>query len=304
MARGAGIALKTVQLFLRSIEFGCAAVILALFSYFLAKLNINHLDINAHLKSVEGISGAAIIYTVVCIALVCFLGGFAFFAFLAFFLDICFLGAFIYIAWETRAGASSCSGYVKTPIGDGNTHSTHTAGSLPSLRTACKMQTANFAVAIVAIVFFLLSAIVEIALWRHHKAESKYGPGPANNYTTGSGRRKFWQRKNRRGVEAPAAVAGAGVGAGAGAGAFTTEKDTYRNNDTLPVHAVAGDARTSYATDNTIVGPEPVVYNKYGHVGNGGVGDGYAAPPTNHYGTAYGETARLPEEHELSTAQY
>lgn len=297
MARGAGIALKTVQLFLRAIEFCCAAVILALFSYFLAKLNINNLPINAYLKSIEGLSGAAIIYTALAILLVCFIGGLGFFAFIALILDLCFLGSFIYIAWETRHGAGSCSGYVKTPFGDGDATTTHTQGSLPSLRTACKMQTANFSVSIVAIFFFLLSAFVEIALWRHHKAEKKYGPSPANNYTTGFGRRKFWRRRNR-GVEA----AGIGAGVGAGAGGFAAEK--HYNNDSLPTHATPADTRASYATDNTMVGPEPVVYNKYGHVGNGGVGDGYAAPTTNHLGTNYNETARVPAANELPTTRY
>lgn len=150
MARGAGIALKTIQLFLRAIEFCCAAVILALFSYFLAKLNINNIHINAYLKSIEGISGAAIIYTALAILLVCFVGGFGFFAFVGALLDLCFLGAFIYIAWETRHGADSCKGNVITPFGSGNAYTTQTQGSLPSLRTGCKMQTANFAVAIVA----------------------------------------------------------------------------------------------------------------------------------------------------------
>ena len=34
-------------------------------------------------------------------------------------------------------------------------------------------------------------------LGRHHKKEKRFGPGPTNNYTAGSGR-KFWQRKNRK----------------------------------------------------------------------------------------------------------
>lgn len=32
-------------------------------------------------------------------------------------------------------------------------------------------------------------------LGRHHKKEKRFGPGPQNGYTAGSGRRKFWQRK-------------------------------------------------------------------------------------------------------------
>lgn len=47
-------------------------------------------------------------------------------------------------------------------------------------------------------VLFLISALLQIALSRNHKKEKRYGPGPANNYTSGSGKRKPWQRKNKR----------------------------------------------------------------------------------------------------------
>ena len=42
---------------------------------------------------------------------------------------------------------------------------------------------------------FLFSVFLQIWVSRHHKKEKKYGPSPANNYTSGSGRKKFWQRK-------------------------------------------------------------------------------------------------------------
>lgn len=47
-------------------------------------------------------------------------------------------------------------------------------------------------------VLFLISAFLQVALSRNHKKEKRYGPGPANNYTSGSGKRKPWQRKNKR----------------------------------------------------------------------------------------------------------
>lgn len=150
MARGGGIALKSVSWFLRAIEFCCAAVALALFSYFLAKLSVNDLAISNYWKAVEGISGVAVIYTVLAVLLVCCLGGLGFFALLAFLLDLAFVGGFIFIAYETRGGASSCSGYVRTPLGDGQVGVDQTTGTLPSLRTACRMNTAVFAVAVVA----------------------------------------------------------------------------------------------------------------------------------------------------------
>jgi hypothetical protein len=53
-----------------------------------------------------------------------------------------------------------------------------------------------FAVAIIGAFFFLISAIVQVFLMRHHKKEKAFGPGPSNGYTKGSGV-KFWQRNRR-----------------------------------------------------------------------------------------------------------
>lgn len=53
---------------------------------------------------------------------------------------------------------------------------------------------------------FLISAIVQVLLARHHKKEKRFGPSPANNYTRGSGA-KFWQRRRKnRGVRDPEMV--------------------------------------------------------------------------------------------------
>ena len=44
---------------------------------------------------------------------------------------------------------------------------------------------------------FLLSAVFQLVLWLNHKKEKKYGPGPSNNYTSGSGKRSRFGRKNK-----------------------------------------------------------------------------------------------------------
>merc|ERR1712072_1450323 len=82
-----GIALKSVSLFFRAIEFGCAAVIIGIFSYYLATLTDHSLPISVHIKAVEGISGAAVLYTLAALVLVCCLGGIAFFSALGMVLD-------------------------------------------------------------------------------------------------------------------------------------------------------------------------------------------------------------------------
>lgn len=156
MAFGGGLALKGVSWFLRIIEFCCAAIILGIFSYFLAVLHNHGLHIDTYIRAVEGISGAGVLYTIFALLLVCCLGGIAFFSLLGMLLDLAFTGAFIYLAYATRHGDNSCSGFVRTPLGDGNTlvdNSVPTGNGgftrLPSLHTVCRLNTACFAVAIV-----------------------------------------------------------------------------------------------------------------------------------------------------------
>jgi len=260
MAAG-GLALKGLSFFPRIIQFCAAAIILGIFSYFLAILSDHHLHIDTYVRAVEGISGAAVLYTIFAGFLVWCLGGVTFFAFFGMLLDIAFTGAFAYVAYATRHGTDSCTGIVNTPLGVGGSDSNVSNGNggvihLPSLHTACKLNTACFALSIIAIVFFLLSIPLSFALARHHKKEKAFGPSPNNGYTAGTRKRKFWQRKSKN--------------------APYVEK----NPDALPVHTAPSAIRDSYATDTTAVGNEPA-YNKYGP---GGVPQqtGYTTQTTTH----------------------
>lgn len=156
-ARGAGLALKGLQWFLRAIEFCCAALILGVFSYYLAALHNHGLNIDNYTKSIEGISGAAVLYTLIGLLLLCFVAGLTFFSLLAILMDLAFVGAFIYVAYETRSGARSCSGTITTVFGTGDANSDNivsdpNGGStrLPSFKQACQLETACFSVAIIA----------------------------------------------------------------------------------------------------------------------------------------------------------
>lgn len=152
-----GLALKFLQWFVRGVQFGSSALILAIYSYFLATLHNHSLPISDKIRAVEGISGAATLYTLAGLLLLCCLAGRSVTSFIAIVLDVAFIGAFVYVAVANKDGANSCdSGTLYTPFGNGpaggrptNTGSdgwTH----LPSLRTACKLQTACLAVSIVA----------------------------------------------------------------------------------------------------------------------------------------------------------
>merc|ERR1712000_55803 len=169
-----GIALKSVSLFFRAIEFGCAAVIIGIFSYYLATLTDHSLPISVHIKAVEGISGAAVLYTLAALVLVCCLGGIAFFSALGMVLDFAFCGAFAYIAWVNRhATDGSCSGFVRTAYGNGYTNlDNDVVGGDGGV-----------------------SIFLEFLLIKHRRKERAFGPSPNNGYTAGTPKRKFWQRK-------------------------------------------------------------------------------------------------------------
>lgn len=156
MGAGSGFALKFIQWFNRGVQFGCCGLILSLTSYFLAAMANHNITIPTNLRAVEGIAGIGVVYTALGILLVCCLAGFTLTSFLAMVLDVAFIGSFIYVATVYKNGASTCSGSnVNTVFGTGDADtsvsSTDSGGvPLPTYRTACKMESANLAVAIVA----------------------------------------------------------------------------------------------------------------------------------------------------------
>ncbi len=156
MGAGSGVALKSLQWFVRGVQFCCAALVLAIYSYFLATLHNHDLPIDTWVRAVEGISGIAVLYTAFGLLLLCCLAGHAFASFIAIVLDVAFCAAFIYVASANRGGASSCTGDVSTPFGTGDAETGKvSSGSdgftvLPSLKAACKLESACLAVSIVA----------------------------------------------------------------------------------------------------------------------------------------------------------
>ncbi|KAF1826283.1 uncharacterized protein K489DRAFT_419545 [Dissoconium aciculare CBS 342.82] len=243
-----GGALRLFQSFLYLLAFCCAAIILGIYSYFLAVLADRDRPIFRETKAVEGISGVAVIYTIFAVLLTCCLGGVSFFAFLAIVLDIAFIGGFIALAVLTRDGSRSCSGIVSTPLGTGPDYfrfgfsSNGVQGNEVTygvqLGTACRMNKACFAVAIVGAIVFLITAIMQVVLVRHHKKEKRFGPGPSNGYTSGSSRRKgLFARKNKN------ATREAELGTAAGAGTLgVAHPDTRPSHDTAYTGTTVGGA--------------------------------------------------------------
>jgi hypothetical protein len=151
-------ALKFGSTALYALEFCCAGIILGLYSYFLSVEADRNANIPVWQQAVTGMAGAIVLYTIFAVLLTCFLGGKTIFALLGIILDILCCGAMVAIAVLTRDGAHSCSGNVRTPLGNGPSNSKEGFGSdgqgnqitySASLGTICRMNTACFAVAII-----------------------------------------------------------------------------------------------------------------------------------------------------------
>lgn len=93
--------------------------------------------------------------------------------------------------------------------------------------------------------FFILSAVMEVILVRHRRKETRFGPSPANNYTSGYGTRKggIFARFRRN-----------------------KQADADTSNE-LPSHATPEQVRQSYNTEATAVGNEPTAFPKHGESG-------------------------------------
>lgn len=117
---------------------------------------------------------------------------------------------------------------------------------------------------------FLVSAVLEVLLSRAHKREKRYGPSPSNNYTSGYGKQRFWQKKNNKNKNK--GMHDAELGA-VGAGAVVEEKHHHNN-------LTSNRNSTMRPSDDTAVGD-----------GYGGPNTKYAEPTlpaqTNGYNNGY-----------------
>ncbi|KAI9739491.1 MAG: hypothetical protein M1835_003200, partial [Candelina submexicana] len=269
MALG-GILLKSGSTFIRLLQLLGSALILGIFSYFLAVLTRNDLHTPTWVKAVEGMAGAATLYSLFTVGLTFFLGGITILAFLAILLDLCFVGAMVAIAILSRGGAHKCRGIVNTPIGDGMA-SDHVVESSPHttyLKRACQLEMAAFITAIILALLFLISMLMQYLLNRHHKKEKAFGPSPANDYTSGkSSKTRFWKRKNNaakkpKHLDHEKDTELGVVGAGVGAGAYAAEDHHHNRNSGVtaytgstvaaPDHAANGHTHKHHEREPTV----------------------------------------------------
>lgn len=100
--------------------------------------------------------------------------------------------------------------------------------------------------------FFIFSILTEVALARHHRKEKRFGPSPANNYTSGYG-----------------SHATTGAAAAGGGGLFSRlfgrkrDVDTTADENMLPKHTTPGElgrpgtAATGTEDRHSYAPPEP-----------------------------------------------
>ena len=178
----------------------------------------------------------------------------------------------IAIAVLTRDGADSCKGVVHTPLGTGpakqdngfggNEIGTDQGENLTyavHLGLACRLNTAVFAVSIVAALLFLCTAASQILLVRHHKKEKRYGPSPSNNYTSGYGKFGFGKKKKAAPTTQKDTEAGYATSNNRMSNEAGYNNDSYNNNNsTLPPH---GTHQGYYTQPTGTAATNPYGYN-------------------------------------------
>ena len=175
--------LHKLQYVLRGVQLCCTALVLAIYSYFLATLANNSMTTPTYVRAVEGISGVATLYVVLAVLALRFGARMAStllsFVFVAF--DFIFVWCFVYVATANRGGAGSCDGDVDTPLGQGDGDDVAEGEgddailSLPKLSQACQLLSACLAVSIVVIFFFIFTILAEVAIGRQRHRLARYG---------------------------------------------------------------------------------------------------------------------------------
>jgi hypothetical protein len=146
----------------------CAAgTIVGIYGYFLSYLSLDGSHISAWKKAIEGISGAAVLYTLINAIMTCCLNYRPAIAIISTILDVCFAAGFVVISVLTRQSASSCNGYLHTPLGSGVSYGTPPGsvgreGMIPYLWFVCSLNKAVFAVSIVAMLPLISTAVLQL----------------------------------------------------------------------------------------------------------------------------------------------
>ncbi|KAG6252448.1 hypothetical protein E4U49_007722, partial [Claviceps purpurea] len=106
------LALRGLLCTIRSLQLLCATLVLAM------ALHEYGLQIDVGLRAVEGISGAAVLYTLInMLCQCCLTSGLGCMSPVAAVLDVGFMVGFIFVAMVNQNGAGACRGYTDSPFG-------------------------------------------------------------------------------------------------------------------------------------------------------------------------------------------
>lgn len=174
----------------------------------------------------------------------------------------------------TRSATRSCSSnYLNTPLGlTASSSFNGEATYAVSGSTACRLNKAAFACSIIGAFLFLIAAIFQVLLIRSGKKEKRYGPSPANNYTSGSGKRNyaFWQKKNKNGQLSRDAEMGTAAGAPVGGGLAAPAQDirpSYETGTTVGNANAYDSSKVDGAHSGYYTQPQGTGVNPYGQTG-------------------------------------
>jgi hypothetical protein len=202
-----GLLLKGTAVFLRALQFLASLAVLGIFAYYLVYIRDHGYPTYTWIRAVTGIAGASALYTLIALFLVCCLGGKMFFAFLGIVLDVCFVGGWIAVAVLNRSGGTnSCGTFRRAGDRVGNYFGASGTGgrndsTSDELHRICILQKASFGIAIAAIVLFLISAVWNLALGKHHQREKRNSV--PNTPVVAHRKRRFWQRREKHSAGLP-----------------------------------------------------------------------------------------------------
>ena len=103
---------------------------------------------------------------------------------------------------------------------------------------------------------FMLSALLQLFLGKHHQKEKRFGPSPSNNYTSGSGKQPFWKRNKKNDTARDTELGVLGAGAVAAEKNHRKKNSSVRpSNDTAMTGSTAAAPEQFYGGQNHVSGP-------------------------------------------------
>ncbi|KAL6904107.1 hypothetical protein GGI43DRAFT_421583 [Trichoderma evansii] len=144
MHEGAFVGFRALQGILRLWRSGFVIGILIMNSVFLGMMNSHDLPVNQSIVIVEGFAAAGAAWSCIDLGFTLF-SGFCVVSLIVIPVEAFMVGCYIFIATVYKPALGDCKGYADTPFGD-----IMGVDGLTSVRDPCGMQTANFALSIIA----------------------------------------------------------------------------------------------------------------------------------------------------------